>query len=183
MAQVNTEFQITKIDPQINSTPSVTYSLGLQKSTGQAKNWIAIEVVFTWKPRLSTEKFADDVTFNYYVLLNNKSATNPQGTLLIGQVTHTAIPASGNDLRSVIYISPRTLERFFDGKIPSTPSSALVDIGVTITRQGQIVADKSLKGSGDWWPQFQQTSGYLLNKNETPFAPLYWDYYEAIKKP
>jgi hypothetical protein len=25
------------------------------------------------------------------------------------------------------------------------------------------------------------TPGYVLNKNETPFAPLVWDYYEAIK--
>jgi hypothetical protein len=27
----------------------------------------------------------------------------------------------------------------------------------------------------------QQVNGYVLNKNETPFAPLVWDYYEAIK--
>jgi hypothetical protein len=116
------------------------------------------------------------------VLLSNKSVAAPQGTLLSGQVTHTAIPVQ-NDLRSVMYVSPRSLERFFDGKIPSSQDSAIVDIGVTITRQGQIVAEKSLKGSGEWWPQFQQTPGYLLDKTQTPFAPLYSDYYEAVKKP
>jgi hypothetical protein len=26
-----------------------------------------------------------------------------------------------------------------------------------------------------------QVAGFLLNKNETPFAPLYWDRYEQIK--
>jgi len=26
-----------------------------------------------------------------------------------------------------------------------------------------------------------QISGFVLNKNETPFAPLYWDRYEQIK--
>ena len=50
------------------------------------------------------------------------------------------------------------------------------------SRQGQIVAEKDLKGTGEWWTQFQQINGYLLNKNETPFAPLYWDYYEPVKK-
>ena len=26
-----------------------------------------------------------------------------------------------------------------------------------------------------------QVAGLVLNKNETPFAPLYWDRYEQIK--
>ena len=82
-----------------------------------------------------------------------------------------------------MYVSPRTLERFFDGKPPASKEIAVIDIGVTITRQGQVVAEKVLKGQGAWWTQIQQTTGYLLNKNETPFAPLYWDYYEALKKP
>lgn len=182
-AQVNTEFQISKIEPAIENTPAVNYSMGTQKSlSGPPKKWMEIEVTFSWQPRAATEKFVDELTFNYYVLLSNKGAAYPQGTLLTGQVTHTAIPANQKDLRSVMYVSPRSLERLFDGKIPSSPAAAVVDIGVTISRQGQVVAEKSLKGSGAWWPQYQQTSGYLLNKEETPFAPLYWDYYEAVKK-
>jgi len=84
-------------------------------------------------------------------------------------------------MNSVMYISPRTLERFFDGKAPGTAASALVDVGVTITKQGQLVAEKSWKGKGQWWSSLEQVNGYVLNKNETPFAPLAWDYYEAIK--
>jgi len=180
-AQSNSEFVIAKIDPQIVTTPLVSYSMGDQKAS-RSKNWMEIEVSFSWQPLQPTDKFADDIDFNYYVLLANRSAAFPQGTLLSGLVTHTSIPAKQNDLKSVMYLSPRTLERFFDGKIPSSVSAAIVDIGVTISRQGQIVAEKSLKGTGAWWPQFQQTPGYLLNKSETPFASLYWDYYEAVKK-
>ena len=182
MAQVNTEFQITKIEPSMPLTPAPSFN-GTQKTTPTPKKWLEVEVTFTWKPRLPTEKFADDVAVNYYVLLNNKSTAVPQGTLLNGQVIHTSIPANQTDLRSVMYISPRTLERFFDGKIPTSKEMAIVDIGVTITRQGQVVAEKILKGTGSWWTGLQQTPGYLLNKNETPFAPLYWEYYEAVKKP
>ena len=180
-AQANTEFTITKIDPQIVTTPAVTYSGATQKAT-RPKNWMEVEVTFSWLPRMTTEKFSDDVTFNYYVLLSNKSVAFPQGTLLTGQVTHTSLPAKQNDLKTVMYLSPRSMERLFDGKIPASASAAIVDIGVTISRQGQVVAEKSLKGNGQWWPQYQQTAGYLLNKSETPFASLNSDYYEAVKK-
>jgi hypothetical protein len=74
------------------------------------------------------------------------------------------------------------MERLFDGKAPTSAPSAIVDIGVTISKQGQVVAQKSLKGSGVWWPQYQQTPDYLLNKSETPFASLNWEYYEPVKK-
>lgn len=181
-AQLNTEFQITKIEPSMPSTPAIS-SNSPDKSTGMPKKWLEVDVSFNWKPRLTAEKYADDVVVNYYILLANKSIAFPQGTLLTGQVTHTAIPAnSQTELRSVMFVAPRTLERFFDGKVPSSKETAILDIGVTISRQGQVVASKSLKGTGDWWPQYPQTPGYLLNKNETPFAPLYWDYYEPIKK-
>jgi hypothetical protein len=30
-------------------------------------------------------------------------------------------------------------------------------------------------------PNLPQTQGLVLNKTQTPFAPLYWDRYEAIK--
>jgi hypothetical protein len=182
-AQVNTEFLITKIFPSLPTTPQISFS-GTDKSIpGGPKKWLEIEVSFSWKPRMSTDRFSDDLVFNYYVLLANKSTLAPQGTLLTGQVTHTAIPANQDDLKSVMYVSPRALERFFNGRIPSSPDSALIDIGVTISRQGQIVASKSFKGSGIWWTQFQQTTGYMLDKDDTPFAPLYWDYYEPVKKP
>jgi hypothetical protein len=101
--------------------------------------------------------------------------------LLVGSVTHTTIP-QGGEMHSSVYVSPRTLERFFDGKLPTNAEQALVDVGVTITKQGQQVASASWKSkSGEWWPQFQQIPGFVLNKNETPFAPLAWDYFETIK--
>ena len=184
-AQVNTEFQITKIDPQLVTTPMVSYSGATQKPN-PLKKWLEIETSFLWQPRSLNDKFTDEVVFNYYVLLANKSATNPTGSLLTGQAAHASIPAKqveAKDLKTVIYLSPRSILRLFDGKEPSSPASAIVDIGVTITCKGQIVAEKSFKGTGAWWPQFQQTGGYLLDKSDTPFAPLNWDYYETFKKP
>jgi hypothetical protein len=32
-----------------------------------------------------------------------------------------------------------------------------------------------------WYSGLPAVAGFTLNKNETPFAPLYWDRYEQIK--
>ncbi len=182
-AQTTPEFGISKVEPQLVTTPSVTYSGATQKATqGGAKKWLEIETSFTWQPRTATDKYADDVVVNYYVLLANKSATAPQGTLLTGQVTLNSIPAKQNDLKSVMYVSPRTLERFFNGATPSSISSAVIAYGATISYKGQVQCEKSVNATGQWWNQVQQTPGYLLTKGETPFAPLNWDYYEQVKK-
>ena len=175
------DFQILKITPDLATTPEYNFAFGPKnKKVQKNKDWLEVEVSFEWQPRDQKPEFLDELTFNYFILLNNKSRENPGGTLLTGTVTHVAIPQA-KGLNSVMYVSPRTLERFFEGKIPSTASSAITDVGVTITKQGQTVAEASWKGRGQWWSALQQVSGYVLNKNDTPFAPLAWDYYEAIK--
>ena len=179
--QANTDFQISKITPDTVTTPDYNVSFGPKgKKVSKNKDWLEVEVSFDWQPRQKKPEFLDEVTINYYILLNNKSRENPKGTLLTGSVTHVAIPQA-KGLNSVMYVSPRTLERFFEGKTPNSASAGVVDVGVTITQQGQLVAESSWKGKGQWWSTLQQVSGYVLNKNETPFAPLAWDYYEAIK--
>ena len=176
----NTYYKILKVEPNFLESPIYT-GPRYDKRGARAKSWLEIEVSFEWQPRLRDPKYTDELTFNYYILLKNRSPQYPQGTLLVGSVTHTSIPQE-RDMHSVVYVSPRTLERFFDGEVPANAEQALVDVGVTITKQGQQVASTSWKSkSGDWWPQFQQTPGFVLNKSETPFAPLAWDYYEAIK--
>ena len=32
-----------------------------------------------------------------------------------------------------------------------------------------------------WFSALPALTGFVLNKNETPFAPLFWDHYEQIK--
>jgi hypothetical protein len=185
--QMNSEFNVAKITPELVTTPEYTFNFGPKgKRVPKNKNWLEVEVSFDWEPSDRKEKFTDDVTIDYFVLLNNASRENPQGTLLMGSVTHVAI-AAGKGMNSVMYVSPRSLERFFDGKAPTTVNAAIKDIGVVIKHKGQAVAQSALFskiGSGmPWWTAegYSPTAGFVLNKNETPFAPLFWDYYEAVK--
>lgn len=178
---LNTEFQIVSITPDIVTTPDYSFSFGPKsKKVPKNKDFLELEVCFDWQPKSKEPKFLDDLTVTYYVLLNNKSKEFPKGALLTGSVSHVSVPQA-KELHSVMYVSPRTLERFFDGKPPGSLGPTVVDVGITITKQGQLVAEKSWKGKGQWWTPLQQVSGFLLNKSESPFAPLAWDYYEMVK--
>ncbi len=54
-----------------------------------------------------------------------------------------------------------------------------------LVSKGQVLVTRSFKARGDqqWWQNLQQVTGKVLNKNQTPFAPLIWDRYEQIKAP
>jgi len=58
------------------------------------------------------------------------------------------------------------------------------NVAVQIVQQGVVKDELSLaRAAAQWYAAVTPISGLLLNKNETPFAPLYWDRYEQIKTP
>jgi len=98
--------------------------------------------------------------------------------LLTGQVTHINIP-KGRDHFSVMYISPRTLLKLSGGRALSTAS--IENVWISVERQGmKLDAPATFKPGAV--PNLPQIPGLVLNKDETPFAPLFYDRYEAIKK-
>jgi hypothetical protein len=55
---------------------------------------------------------------------------------------------------------------------------------VQIVQQGAVKSELSIERQApNWFTSMPQVTGMVLNKNETPFAPLYWDRYEQIKTP
>ena len=160
-------FQIEKIIPSVTDTPKYSFSLAKDKRTPRAMKWLEVEVEFSAQP-----EFTDELTFKYYILF--------AGQLLVGEVTHVNIPA-GRALYSVMYIAPRTIDRLLGGKTFS--SGAIENVAVQMLSKGQLLAQESWKPAGNpnWFLNMPQVPGMVINKNETPFAPLYWDRYEAIK--
>lgn len=185
----NTEFRITSIDVSLVDSPNFNVS-GYDKRVRRPGKWLEIEVAFDWQPRLPEPKYLDDLTVTYFVWLNNKSREFPNGALLTGSVTHMSV-SQGKGMRSVMYIAPKTLERFFDGKLPVNASQALQGVGAEISVGGNVVAGFTPSGRGPererpwaWWDaeMFKdKISGALLNKSETPFAVLAYDYHEVVK--
>lgn len=186
----NTEFRITKIETSLVDSPNFTVA-GYDKRVRRPGKWLEIEVTFEWQPRrASSTLYLDDLTVTYFVLLNNKSREFPNGTLLTGSVTHMSV-SQGKDLKSVMYIAPKTLERFFQGKPPVNAPQAIQGAGAEISLGGTVVAGFTTSGRGPdrerpwaWWDEEsfkEKTPGALLNKNETPFSALAYDYHEVIK--
>jgi len=159
-------FQITKITRNLVTAPQFNYSGAERYPTNQRDRWLQVEVEFT------ASQFTDELTFKYYILFN--------GTLLTGEVTHVNIPASREN-RSVMYVPPRALERFANNR-PIT-ENLFQNVAVQIVQQGGVKAEASLaRAQPQWFATLQPApSGFVLNKNQTPFAPLYWDRYEQIK--
>ena len=159
-------FQVTKITQKLITNPQYSYSGAEQYQANQRDQWLEVEVEFA-----ATAEYSDDVTFKYFVLLNGK--------VLTGEVTHTNI-AAGKGMRSVMFVTPRVLARF-NGNRAVTPN-AIQNIAVQIVQQGAVKDEASMtRAAAQWYTTLPQVPGLLLNKNETPFAPLYWDRYEQIK--
>ena len=162
----NPDFQLVKITRNLISSPEFNYS-GAETFHANARNrWLEVEVEFSAVPA-----FTEELTLKYYVALN--------GRLLTGEVTQVHVLA-GKELHSVMYVSPRALA-YLMGNRPLTANS-VENIAVQILQQGAVKDELSLaRGRPQWFAAAPQVSGFLLNKNETPFAPLYWDRYEQIK--
>jgi len=163
------DYQIKKISPAVILSPSISFNFGPQHPQGRAEQWLEVEVNFE-----SDVDWTDELTVKYYILLADQC--------LVGDVTHIDIPR-GRDLYSVMYVPPRTIARILNGS--SLTGEDIKDVGVQLVSKGQVVATKSFKtpGAQQWWENLQQVNGKVLNKNETPFAPLIWDRYEQIKAP
>jgi hypothetical protein len=156
------EFQITKITKNLIPTPD--YGPGQYRAAANER-WLEVEVEFNAAP-----EWTDELTLKYYILFN--------GRLLTGEVTHVNIPGGLN--RSVMYGLPVALTRFA-GNRPLLPN-IFQNVAVQIVQGGAVKDELSLaRAPAQWFAALPPITGFVLNKNETPFAPLYWDRYPQIK--
>lgn len=160
------QFQVTKITKNLITSPQFSYSGAQQYVANQRDRWLEVEVEFT-----STAEFSDEVTLRYFILVNGK--------LLTGEVIHTNV-AGGKERRSVMYVPPQALNRVMDNR--PLAQNSIQNIAVQVVQQGAVKDEQSLvRAAPQWYKSLPSLSGLVLNKNETPFAPLYWDRYEQIK--
>jgi hypothetical protein len=163
-ASAQAPIKLGKPAPAGIKSPDFQINGGPQKRTNFG-TWLEVEVEYQTAPEM-----IDELTFKYTILLEK--------TLLDGEVTYVNIP-QGRDHYAVMYIAPRALLRLTGGK-PLT-SASIENVWIQVTNKGQTLAATSLHGDPSQIPNLQHAAGLVLNKNETPFAPLYYDRYEAIK--
>jgi len=160
------DFVLKKVDVQFVTTPQ--YSGSPPDRQVKPSKWMMIDVTFDALP-----EFTNELTLNYYILFARRT--------FVGHVNHVSIQ-KGRDLHSVAFMSPKAIAQIMQGK--QVTNADLDNVTVTITAPGVSapVSIKSLKGApGEWWAAQKQEEGFVLNKSETPWGPLSWDYYEAVK--
>ena len=161
------DFLITKISKNLISTPQFAF-VGTARQPADQRNsrWLEVETEFTAGP-----DFTGELTFKYYILFD--------GNLLTGEVTHVNI-LGGRGKRSVMYVSPNALARFSNNRA-ITPDECQ-NVAVQIVQQSSVKSEASLaRAQAQWYSALPQVSGFVLDKDQTPFASLYWDRYEQIK--
>jgi hypothetical protein len=187
-AQSAPEAKIKEVIAAFQSSPELTY--GKKSSGGKKALWLEVDVKFDMEQKDNEgPKFGDELTVNYFILLNNKD-TNEEGkaTLLTGAITHVDVHYDRN-LHVGAFVSHQTLARFFGEKVPTSPKQALINVGVTISDASGEIARKQMNGeiSADktpWWEssdKYNVVSDRILSKDATPFAHLDWDYYLPLK--
>ncbi len=119
--------------------------------------WLEVEIGYETKI-----DDIDELSFAYQILV--------EGKLLDGSVTYVNIP-KGKDHFAVMYIAPRSLEKLTNGK---TLNPANINVWVTVSRQGEVL-DAPAAYRPAPIPNLPHQPGLVLNKNETPFAPLFYD--------
>lgn len=158
--------RLTKITRTLISSPNYSFTGAEQFQPNQRDRWLEVEVEFT-----ALAPFTPEATFRYEILVGGK--------LLTGEVTHVNI-AAGKELRSVMYVPPRALDYVLNNRALSI--SSVENIAVQVVVQGAVKDDLSLqRARAQWYAGLQAVPNLVLNKNETPFAPLYWDRYAQIK--
>jgi hypothetical protein len=156
--------KLGKVQPAVVKTPEFSLTSGPTKRS-KLGDWLEVEIEYETKP-----EDIGELTFNYTIMIEKK--------LLVGTVTHINIP-KGREHYSVVYVSPRTLLKLTGGR-PLTGSS-IENVWVTVESQG-VKLDQPAAFKPGPIPNLPQLPGLVLNKDETPFAPLYYDRYEAIRK-
>lgn len=183
-------FQIRPNDLKVSLVQTPSWDGGLKGKTTRRKTpWLEAEVSFSWQPSTPEDRekpYLDELKVNFFLLLETRTREFP-AVLLQGETTlrDVSATAGSNVASAVMYVSPRGLERLFDNKVPTTANAIVNNFGVSLERDGKIVAMAFMKGNAKFWEglpeQVKSPSGYLLKKSETPFAAAAWDYYEQEK--
>ncbi len=167
-AQQEQDFRIVAIRRYQREAP--TYSVGGSgadlggRPATLWRQWYKIEVQFSSRP-----EWADDVQIKYYVLVG----TGRDQRMFSGEVTHVDV-ARGTQHYSAMFMHPNTLRRYGGGEVQA--------VAVQLFHQNRLIDQSSDPATGQrWWERFSPVPGYLLPPEDTPWAPIASERWEARK--
>ena len=154
--------KLGKVQPAVVKTPEFNLTSGPQKRSKSA-DWLEVEVEYETKVDI------DELTFKFTLQI--------EGKLLDGEVTYVAI-AKDKEHFAVMYVSPKAIKQLTGGK--ALTGSSIENVWVDVLRQGQKL-DQTAQFKPGAPKNVAHVNGFVLRKDQTPFAPLFYDRYEEIK--
>jgi len=163
--------------------PSPDVQIGKNKSF-KPKDWLEVEAGIKIPAMNADQKksgFINQVTVKWYVAMDNPDA---KGVIKLSKtINHINVPVD-EEIFSSVYMSPANLKRL-TGK-DKAGKSAVKAVGLEVLVDGVKVGQGTIKEKEGWWNagslSDQSDKFPLLNKDETPFAMLWWDRYAEIQK-
>ncbi len=167
--QGQSDFEIKEIRQQLVTAPTGISAGDLGGTPATLwRQWLKIEVLFASNPTWS-----DDVQVKYYVLLSDLKGDRK---LFVGDVTHVNV-SKGSQHYSAMFMHPNAVQRY-GGKIPLVVTARIFYKGAVVAEKTMAPGISVIEG---WWDKFSPIPGYLLSPQETPWAPVANDRFEAIK--
>ena len=155
--------KLGKVQPAVVKTPEFNLTSGPVKRSKNA-DWLEVEVEY------ETTMNIPELTFKYTMQI--------EGKLLDGEVTYVAV-AKDKEHFAVMYVSPKAIKELTGGK--ALTSGSIENVWVDALSQGQKLDPKTAQFKGGAPKNVAHVTGFVLRKDQTPFAPLFYDRYEEIK--
>jgi hypothetical protein len=167
--------------PTFDDLPSPEFSGGKQKSF-KPNDWLEIEAKL--KISLSPEpdsKTCEKITVKWYVAVKNPEKSGSY-LLLTKEITHVNVPLD-EDIFCSVYLSPASIKRLTGSS--TSGKKAIELVGYEVLVNGEKKAEDTNKNKVGWWNAASDKISRsetvpLLNKNETPFADMWWDRYAEV---
>ncbi len=163
------EISVTNI-----TSPDYTFTKS-EDFRSRGGEWLLIEVELENK-----EELVSEIAVRFHVVTEKMANRSEGPQYFTGEVTYINL-FKNRSLFGSMYLPPNSLKFVNEGR--EVKANDVAEVGVEILYQGAIIAQANMKDNnrGPWWQSMQPLQGHMLNKNQTPFAPLYWDRYEQIK--
>jgi hypothetical protein len=169
----------------VSEQPTPQFSAGnVNEKRWRPKNWIEVDVEFDIKVPADAggrNGSYSSMQLNIYLALQHMTKEGKR-EVLQGTLDLETIPA-GETCHALAYVSPAAMRAIFQ-KDTVTASSDIQGWGIEFIAEGQRVAADAKPVNGPWWEKTEALAmlqGLVLNKMQTPFAPLWGDYDVPVK--
>ena len=173
--------------PTFEDLQSPQFSTPGKQKNFKPKDWLEVEAKINIAGGAASKgKVCERLLVKWYIAVKNPERAS-YFLLLTKDIEYMNIPYD-EDLRVSVYLSPISIKRLTGTDRPG--KNSVEAVGYEVLVNGVKVAEETSSGrfKVGWWNNpgekvSKNDTVPLLNKNETPFRAMWWDYYAEVSEP